>query len=514
MATVSQQGKTLAKNTVFMYIRMALLTVVYFYTSRVLLKELGVDDFGIYSLVGSVVAMFESIKVLFTASTQRFLNYEMGRNNKDKLISVFNTSIYINIFIALLFIAAVEIVGLWFLDFKANIPVGRTFAAQFVFQTSLFATIAGIVTTPYEACVIAHEKMDFYALISVIDGILKLVAVLLLPFIPFDKLIFYGSAVILITVIMRLCVILYCNKHFRECKLKRIYDKALIRQMISFAGWRFVGNASFTVTQNGLNMLLNIFGGTVVNAARGISYQVKGAVSMFLNNITIVVNPYITRSFASGEKNKMFAMLFFASKAIFILDAIIVIPLLFLTDEVLAVWLGSVPLYSVVFVRILLLNTLVSALHQQIDVVFMASGKMKTYQICEGILLLLPVLLSYIGLRLNMPFEWVFVLVMAIEILDVAVIVCIAKKVVQLNIADYLKKVILPCLMITAIILITWQIGIRFLNNNIITKVLWALLADSISALLMLRAGLTKEERNNLRNLLSNGRFSFLKKII
>ena len=281
-----RHGKTLAENTAVMYIRMAVLTVVYFYTSRVLLRELGVDDFGIYSLVGSVVAMFESIKVLFTASTQRFLSYEMGRGNPQRLSAVFNTSLYINLFIALIFIILAEIAGIWFLEYKANISQDRMFAAECVFQLSLLSTVLSILTTPYDASVIAHEKMNFYALISVIDGILKLLAVLILPIIPFDRLIFYGIAVVAVTLSLRITTIIYCNKHFPESKLKKVYDSSLLKQMIAFAGWRFVGNASFTITQNGLNMLLNVFGGTVVNAARGISYQVKGAVSMFLNNVS------------------------------------------------------------------------------------------------------------------------------------------------------------------------------------------------------------------------------------
>ena len=514
MASTTEQGKLLAKNTAVMYIRMALLTLIYFYTSRVLLRELGEDDFGIYSLVGSVVAMFESIKVLFTASTQRFLSYEMGRQNTQILTQVFNTSLLITLFIAFIFLILVECVGLWFLDYKANIAQERMFAAKFVFQLSLLATVLSILTTPYDASVIAHEKMDFYALMSVTDGVMKLLAVLILPFIPFDRLIFYGIAILGITLLIRITTILYCRRHFSESKFTKSYDRTLLRQMIGFAGWRFVGNASFTVTQNGINMLLNVFGGTVVNAARGISYQVKGAVGMFLNNVTVVVNPYITRCYAKGDKDKMFAIYFFASKIVFILDAIIVIPLLFATDNILNIWLGSAPAYSVIFVQILLLNTLVSALHQQTDVVFMATGKMKIYQICEGILLLLPVILSYFALKAGLPYYSVFLLVMVIEILDVAAISFLAKKTVGLNLREYFCKVILHCVVISLLIVGFWQIGDKFISHNFAIQLIYSVIIDLLCLIYMVYIGFTRKERTDLKNVLSNGKFSFLARFI
>lgn len=514
MAQNTKQGEVLVKNTAVMYIRMALLTIIYFYTSRVLLKALGEDDFGLFSLVGSVVAMFESVKVLFTASTQRFLNYEMGKGNAQKLSSVFNTSITINLIIGVVFIILVEIVGLWFLNCKANIETSRMFAAGFVFQFSLFATVISIITTPYDACVIAHEKMGFYALMTIIDGALKLLAVLILPFIAVDSLIFYGVAVFCVTLLIRILTVMYCRKHFVECKLKKTYDRSLLRQMTSFAGWRFLGNASFTVTQNGLNMLLNVFGGTAVNAARGVAYQLKSAVTMFLNNISVVVNPYITRSYAKDDKTNMFKVFFLASKSVFVLDALLVVPLLFATNEMLNIWLGDVPQYSALFVQILLLNTLVNSLHQQLDVVFMATGRIKLYNICECVFWLLPLLLSYVSLRLSLPYHYIFIIVMVVEMLDVFAIVLIARKIAELNVKQYFKNVIVQCIVVAAMIIISWLMVGRLIATNFVLKILLACAVDLLLLTYMVYIGFSKTERMDLKNVLSNGKLSFLAKFI
>ncbi|MBQ7984865.1 MAG: hypothetical protein IJ250_04425 [Bacteroidales bacterium] len=514
MEQTNRQSKTLAKNTIVMYCRMALLTIIYFYTSRILLKRLGIDDFGIFSLVGSVVAVFESIKVLFTSSTQRFFNYVMGENDSKKLCTVFNTSIYINTVIAVGFVILVEIAGIWFLNNKANISPDRMAAAKTVFQLSLFSTVAYIVTTAYDAAVIAHEKMGFYAVMSLMDGVMKLVAVLVLPFMATDGLVFYGVSVFAVTLAIRIATIAYCVKNFPECRLKKVYDRSLLKHMVIFAGWQFFGNAAFTVTQNGLNMLLNMFGSTAVNTARGLAYQVRSAVNMFINNVTVVVNPAITRNCAQGNTGRMYGIMFCASKVVFILDLLLVVPLLFATHDVLYLWLGEVPAYAVRFLQILLLNTLVSGLHQQIDIIFKAVGKLKYYQICEGILLLMPVILSYFGLKYGMPKQYVFVLVMVFEILDVAAISLIAKKVALMDVKAYLHSVILPCVVLTAFTVAVWYAMQTFLSLNFAMKIVFALLTDILCVVYMLYAGFTKSEKQTLNALLASGRFAFLARFI
>ena len=495
-------GKILVKNTAFMYFRMFVLFIIYFYTSRVLLKELGVDDFGVFSLVGSVVAMFESLKMLFTSSTQRFLNYSLGENNNERLSTVFNTSIYINLFIALLFFICVEIVGLWFLNFKANIPADRMFAAQIVFQFSLVSTILGIITTPYDAVIIANERMDVYAILSLIDGILKLLIVLLLPLFLFDKLIVYGILLFLVVFAIRFATFVYCNKHFEECKLRKVYDKQIFRHMVIFAGWQFFGNSAFTIAQNGLNLILNVFGGTVLNAARGVAYQVRSAVNMFLNNITVVVNPYITKLRASNEKEKMFATMFLSSKILFALDIIIVIPLLFLTQPIVKLWLNAVPEYSVVFIQILMINTLVGVLKQQLDLLFKAEGKLKYYQIADSLFLIMPLIVSYFFLKSSHQYHYVFIFVVLFDVLGFAACCTIAKKIVGLNIWQYFKNVVMPCLICSCFILAIYRLQASqyafFNSKNIFIDCLISFVVLILSLAFMYFVGLKKIERQQI----------------
>ena len=505
-------GKILVKNTAFMYFRMFVLFIIYFYTSRVLLKELGVDDFGVFSLVGSVVAMFESLKVLFTSSTQRFLNYSIGENNKERLSTVFNTSIYINLFIAIIFFIGVEVVGVWFLNCKANIPTDRMLAAFVVFQFSLVSTILGIITTPYDAVIIANERMDVYAILSLIDGVLKLLIVLLLPLFFMDKLIVYGVLLFVVVLSIRLATFIYCNKHFEECKLRKVYDKQIFRHMVIFAGWQFFGNSASTVAQNGLNLVLNIFGGTVLNAARGVAYQVRSAVNMFLNNITFVVNPYITKLRASNDKEKMFATMFLSSKIMFALDIIMVVPLLFLTQPIVKLWLGYVPEYSVVFIQILMINTLIGVLRQQLDLLFKAEGKLKHYQIADSLFLILPLICSYFFLKFSKQFHYVFLFVVLFDVLGFIVCSFIAKKIVGLKLWQYFKKVVLPCFICSCFILVLYRLCSYHLDvlidSNILFSCLVTLGVMVLCLAFMYFVGLNKVERQQITQTLT----SFLKK--
>ena len=504
----------MARNTILMYARMVLLTIIYFYTSRILLQKLGVDDFGIFSLVGSVVAMFESVKILFTSSTQRFFNYVMGQKDATRLNTVFNTSMYINAVIAVFFIILVECAGIWFLNNKANIEEGRMFAAHAVFQMSLAATVLGIVTTPYDAAVIAHEKMDFYAVMTVLDGIIKLIAVFLINHVFADGLIFYGFAVLLSTLTVRVLTIRHCNKNYGECKLRFVKDKQLLRHMTVFAGWQFFGNAAVTITQNGINMILNIFGNTAVNAARGIAYQIRSAVNMFLNNVSVVVNPSVVRSYAEGNTDKMYSIMHIASKTVYILDVIVIVPLLFASENILTLWLGNVPLYSVVFMQILLFNTLIASLHQQLDIVFKAVGKLKYYELCEGTLFFLPVILSYFAMKASMPYHTVFVTVLIFEFIDLITILFIAKKIADLDIKQYLKNVMLPCFVIFLAIFSTWILCGNVSQGNFAIQIVLSAATDILCLAYMIYYGCNKEEKRQLRLLLSDTKLSFLTKFI
>ena len=488
-------AKRLAQNSMFMYIRMGVLMLVSFYTSRVVLEKLGVEDFGIYNLVGSVVGMFSSLRTIFAASTQRFLNYEMGKGNYTKLNTIFNNSLIVNSFISIIFILLVESIGIWFINNKINIELDRLIAAKWVFQFSIFSAVIGIMTTTFDAEIIAHEKMNFFAFLSIGEGILKLGIVFLLSIFNLDRLILYSVLMLNISFFVFIANWLYCRLKFDECRVRFVYDKHILKDMTKFAGWNFLGTNAYIFMQSGINMILNIFGGPIVNAARGIAYQVSGAINQFISNVVIVVNPYCIKTYAEGNLSKTFSAIFFTSKILFLIQYLIMIPILFLTSQLINLWLGKIPEYSVIFLQLTLLYLLIRTLHFGIDTLFKANGKLKHYQICEGTILLMPLVFSYLALYNGFDYYIVFVLMIFFDIVNLLCIVLIASKQIGLPIKAYFKKVLIPCLFFTLFIIIILAL-INSINLSVINRLLLATLIDIVSVTCFYFFALKKEEKN------------------
>ena len=439
-------ARRLAKNTFFMYFRMAFLMIIALYTSRVILEKLGVSDFGIYNVVGSLVAIFSSLRSLFSISTQRFLSADIGRGDTNNLNKTFNHSLYINTFFSVMVIITAEIVGLWFFNGHINVDPSRLYAAKCVFQFSLFSAAIVVFTSSFEALCIAHEKMSFYAYISILEGLLQLCIVYLLSVSPIDRLIFYGFMRFGIHLLVLVINIIYCKMMFSECYYKKCFDKKYLRQMTVFSGWSFLGSTSFTLTQQGLNMVLNIFGGPIVNAARGIAYQVSGAIAQFLGNIVVAIRPYCIQTYAAGNKDITFNLLFIFTKITFCIQLCLITPVVFFTPEILSQWLGQVPEYSVVFIQLVLINSIVRTFHPAVDLLFMANGKLKWYQITEGFLLLMPLIVSYFLLQAGFPFYYSFITIIVFECINLTSISILAYKIADFPIQKFYRKVIFHCL--------------------------------------------------------------------
>lgn len=423
--------------------------LISFYTSRVVLEQLGIDDFGIYNVVGSIVAMFSSLRTLFSASTQRFLNYEMGRGNYENLQKVFNYSVFINLGISLLFIIVVEIVGLWFINDKINVVENRLTATKIVFQLSVVSSVFSIIGTSFDAEVIAHERMDFFAYLSVFEGIMKLVIASLLAFVNADKLVLYSSLLFVVSFTALIINALYCRHNFAECKFNRYNDYAYLKSMTGFAMWNFLGKTSYAISQSGINMVLNVFGGTVVNAARGIAIQLNAATNQFLNNVNIVINPYCTKIYAEGEYERFFSMLYFSSKIYYFVQLCLVIPLTILSDWILSIWLGTVPEYSSEFLKLILIWSLIRAFHSPIDTLFKAKGEMKLYQLFECIILVFPILFSWLVLSFGAGYGWVFRIINVFEAINLMGVLLIARSVASLPLEEYAKEVILKSVLLS-----------------------------------------------------------------
>lgn len=493
-------GKRLAKNTAYMYVRMVILTVITLYTSRIVLQQLGVDDFGIYGVIGSVVAMFSSLRGLFATSTQRFVNYSMGEGKFDKVCTIFNMSILIHVIISIALFVLGEGLGIWFIECKMSIDPSRVFATHWVLQFSLLSVVISMITTPFDALVLAHEKMNFYAYIAVLEAVLRLAIIFALAYSPIDKLILYAILQFIITIIVFLVNLWYCRSRFSECRFKRVWDKKIFIDMSAFAGWNFLGNTAFAITQNGLNMLINTFSGVVANAARTIAYQANAALGKALDSVTTVINPYCTKTYASGQIERTLDVIYFASKIYIILQIFIALPLCVFSKEILLLWLGQVPDYTIGFMKIIMLHSVIRSIHYPLNNLFKTVGNLKRYQLAEISILSLPLLASYILLRQGCEPYVVFWTLIIFEVINYVAIIAIAKEDAHLPIRTYLKRTIIPCAISVIITLGGYSLCMAY--SGLYYRLFFLIISMAVVLAIMFCIGLNAYERKLIINLL------------
>ena len=447
--TEQLNNKRIAKNTLLLYMRMFFVMIVQLYTSRVVLSVLGVVDYGVYNVVGGIVAMFVCLNSAMTTSTQRYITFELGRNNQERLKAVFVTSIYIHMVVALVIVICAETLGLWFLKEKMIIPENRASAAMWVFQLSIFTTVVAVMSYPYNAVIIAHEKMSAFAYISVIETILKLAIVYLLSIGNFDKLILYAVLIAVVQVFVRFVYSWYCSRHFEETRFCLIKDVPLFKEMLSFAGWNLWGNLAAVLYSQGINMLLNVFFGPVVNAARAVSVQVQSAIQQVASNFQMAINPQITKSYANGELDRMHELVFRSSRYTFLLLFIICWPVIIESSFVLKMWLGSPPPYSTVFLKIILITMLIDSTSGSLTIAASATGCVKKYQATIGGILMLIVPVAYLVLRLGGAPHSVFVVHLAICCFAYVIRLFFVSKMVRLKKLEFFKSVGGRCFLVS-----------------------------------------------------------------
>lgn len=427
-----------------LYIRMLLMMVVSLYTSRVVLATLGVTDFGIYGVVGGVVSMFSFLNNAMASGTQRYLTYELGSGDLKRLGRVFCTSVNIHFLFAFIVLLLSETIGLWFLYNKMIIPIERETAAFWTFQFSVFSAILMIISTPYNALIIAREKMSTFAYISIFEVIAKLLIVYLLMFSNWDHLIFYSVLIFTVQLLIRCIYGWYCKINFPESSYHYYYDRFLFKEMFLFSTWNFWGSfAAITFTQ-GLNLLLNVFFGPVINASRTIAVQVQAAVVQFSGNFQTALNPQITKKYAIGDLNAMHSLIYRGSKFSFLLLYIIAFPILLRTNFALSLWLGEVPKYACIFVRLMLSISIIDAVANPFMTAASATGKIKKYQTFVGMLLLLIVPLSYVTLKLGAAPYSVFIVHLCICICAFFLRIYLVRPLISLPIKGYIKNAIFP----------------------------------------------------------------------
>ena len=454
MSDTSSANKRIAKNTLVLYVRMLFTMGISLFTSRVILQTLGVEDYGISSVVGGVISMFTFINAAMVSSTQRYLNFELVRGDANQLRSVFSTSLQIHALIALAIIVLSETVGLWFLNEKLVIPEARMTAAMWVYQCSILSCAVSIMSTPYNAVIVAHEKMSAFAYISILDVSLKLLVVYLLVVLPFDKLIILAILNLLVQLFIRYIYTLYCHRHFPESYFQFRFNKTLFKEMFGFAGWSFWGNLAAILYTQGLNMMLNIFFGPIVNAARGIAVQVQSAVQQFVGGFQTALNPQITKNYASNNLPQMHSLMFRSARFSFLLLFFLSLPVLMETNFILTLWLKTVPDDAVIFTQIMICISLIYTTANPCIIANQATGKVKIYQMVVGGILLLILPISYIVLKLGAPAYSVFIVHFCIESLAQFSRMYMLRKLIHLPLWQYMKNIYIPIVSTVAIAII------------------------------------------------------------
>lgn len=389
-------NKRIAKNTLLLYLRMLLLMIVGLYTSRVVLLAIGISDYGIYNVVGGFVSMIAYVNTVFVAATQRFLSYSLGENDKDKLKKMFCTSLTVHLVLASVIFIIAETLGLWVVNTQLVIEPARSVAANWVYQCSVLSLMFTIAGMPYNACIVAHEHMNVYAYISIFDAVAKLAVVFALWFINTDKLILYAILLVGVSIVDVAFVRYYCRKYFEESHYAFLLDKRLIKKMASYAGWTAIGTLGFTFKDQVLNIILNLFFGTFVNAARGVAVQVNGIVNQFASNFFMAVSPQITKQYASGNIEGSIKLVYSSAKCAFFLLSIIIIPFSINMDFVLKLWLGIVPNYASEFLQIILISTLIGSLSISTTTAIQATGNIRNFQLGISLIFLCELPVSYL----------------------------------------------------------------------------------------------------------------------
>ena len=499
MSNNPSRVKRIAKNTGIVYLRMVLIMIIAFYTSRILLKTLGVIDFGVYSVVGSVSSTFIAIRSLFSESIQRFLNVSKGKptSSYNEQISIFNISIIIHIILVVVFIIVVEIVGLWLLKTKLDIPKDRFDAALFVFQMTIIATSISILSIPYDAVIIANEKMGFYATISVLDGLLKLLFVFLLPVICLDNLKVYSLLLVFIPASTLFIQLLY-SRRFSECK----FDKGLFREIFSLSGWNFFGNISFSLIHEGINMLLNVFGGVVMNSARAIAYQIRSVTSQLTTNTMLAVRPSIMQQSSSIEKKDFFESIISLSRISMFAMLIPSSALLVYTSQLLSLWLDIVPDMADHFTRIVLIGIIFRSLHDPLNIMYMSLGRIKRVMIIESFIMLFFLVMIYVVLKFGAPIWSPFAVLSIMEFIIIIIVALNASSELDFPFNAYLRRVIIPLLFILVVSAILLLGLSNFYKANTVFSSLLGVAFSVLIELSVCFAFMEKKEYHLLRSII------------
>lgn len=499
-------NKKIAKNTMMLYIRMVFVLLVTLYTSRVVLKALGVEDYGLYSVVGSVVTFLGFLNTSMAAASQRFLAFAKGKNDDDLQNVTFVSTVRVQWVIAAIVLLLCETIGIFYINHYLNVDPSKITTAHIVFQFSIATFVFNTITVPYNASIIANERMDIFAILGIVEVIIKLGIALVLPLFSANTLIYYAGLMFIMSCIIREMYVIYCRRNFKECKMGRKADKQIVKDMLSYSGWNLFGSFSGVALNQGVNMILNSFFGVVVNAARGISFQVSGAMAQLYSNFQQALNPQIVKTYAANDFARMHFLITQGTRLAFFLMFVCALPIMFNINGVLTLWLGEVPEYTAMFCILVITNSLINTMSQSLLMGAMATGKIRKYQIIVASINLMNLPLSYIALQIYPdPYLTTYIMI-ALSAVAFIVRLLLVHQMINISVAGFLRTAVLP-IFITVLVSVGLAIGLDMIlpitggvGRMIVRLAVLLVLCCCTVALF----GMRKEERQLVINFVKN----------
>ena len=496
MINNSVNSKRIAKNTLLLYFRMLFLMLISLYTSRVILDALGVEDYGIYNVVGGFVSMFALISAALTSACSRFLNFELGKGDLKRQNIVFSTAVTIQWGLAIIVAILSEAIGVWYVNNVMVLPSERLTAANWCFQFSVFNFCMNLITVPYNASIIAHEKMKAFAYVGIFQGVVQLGISFLVYFEPFDRLVFYALMLMILQFLIRYMYQVYCRKQFKECHYQFVLDKPLLKHMFSYSFWHLIGNGAAVLKNHGVNLVLNYFFGPAVNAAKGVANQVDQAVSQFVGNFMMAMNPQITQSYAKEDYSYMFGLINKGARFSYFLLLVLSLPIIFNAKFILSLWLKDVPPYTIEFTQLILVAMLISSISRPLITAQNATGKVRNYQIVVGGVELLNLPLSYVCLSIGMFPTSVVLVSIFVNILSLgARLYMLPQTLNGFKPILFVKDVVIKCMMVSVVASIVPLVLLWIQINNVISFLLSIITCFLFSLLAVFYVGCSKNER-------------------
>ena len=504
MPTTSENNKRIAKNTAFLYVRMLIMAVVGLFTSRIVLDALGAADYGLNNVIGGVIVLFSFLNAAMLSATQRFLNFYLGKNDMEKVNKVFCMSMNIYILLSVLAVILGETVGLWFVNTYLNIPPDRMWAAQWVYQFTILQFVVNMLRIPYNASIIAYEKMSFYAYMSIVDVVAKLIVVYLLYVTPLDRLITYSLFYTLIPIVLLFIFKIYCSRNFTTTRFKREWDKSMFREMFSFSGWQLVNGLSNVLSTQGLNILLNMFHGVVLNAAAGVANQVSAHVFAFVTNFMVAFQPQIVKTYAANEIQQLHRLIFRTSKFSYFMMLVLAIPVIFTLDKLLSIWLVEVPRYTLEFCVLILVYQSIDALNEPLTTFINATGRIRNYIFMLAGFKYLNLPLAYILLMIGYPPYCIWISRIIINLITMLGRYIYLKRSYKFPLFHYFKEVMIPVVLVTLLALPVPIFLRQVINGFWLNFLTVGLVSLAVTIMIVYYVGMTHKERTFVVQMISS----------